>query len=198
MFALPKRTMTADEFLVWAEAQPKEVGKFELWDGEIVVKHGPAGQQQSERARHWQAKGAIGFALHDAIKRSGLPCYTAIDGASVRIADDKLVEPDVLVYCGDPVPPDALEVPNPIIVVEVLSPSTGRFDLGTKLHGYFTLASVHHYLIIDPGKPLLTHHRRAAGDALETRFVRDAVLRLDPPGIEVELGEVLGSGGAEE
>ncbi len=37
--------MTADEFLVWAESLPKEAGKFELWDGEVIVKHGPSARR---------------------------------------------------------------------------------------------------------------------------------------------------------
>ena len=191
MIALPKHKMTADEFLAWAASLPKEAGKYELWDGEVIVKHGPVGQQQAERSQHWEAKGAMFAALLDAIKRAGVPCFAAVDGATVRFADDKLVEPDVLVYCGEKVPRGALEVSNPTIVVEVLSPGTESLDLGLKLEGYFTVPSLHHYLVVDPDRPLLIHHRRGQGDALETRFVRGSLLRLDPPGLDVDLGEVL-------
>jgi Uma2 family endonuclease len=191
MIALPKHKMTADEFLAWAEGLPKEAGKFELWDGEVIVKHGPVGQQNAERSQHWEVKGAAYRALHDAIKRAGLPCFAAVDGASVRFTDDKLVEPDVLVYCGEKVPRGTVVVPNPLIVVEVLSPSTQTMDLGVKLQGYFALPSLHHYLIIDPDRPLLIHHKRGLGDAIETRFSSGPTLPLDPPGLEVDLAEVL-------
>jgi Uma2 family endonuclease len=193
MIALPKHKMTADEFLAWAEALPKEAGKFELWDGEVIVKHGPVGQQNAERSQHWEVKGAAYRALHDAIKRAGLPCFAAVDGASVRFADDKLVEPDVLVYCGEKVPRGTIEVPDPMIIVEVLSPSTGTMDTGVKLQGYFGLPSVQHYLVIDPDRPLLIHHRCGTGDAIETRIVTGPSLRLDPPGLDVDLAEVLAS-----
>lgn len=191
MIALPKHKMTADEFLAWAETLPKEAGKFELWDGEVIVKHGPAGQMNAERSQHWEVKGAAFAALREAIKRSGLPCFAAIDGASVRLSSSKLVEPDVLVYCGEKVPRDVLEVPNPIIVVEVLSPSTGTMDMGAKLQGYFALPSVHHYLIVDPDRPLLIHHKRGSGDAIETRIAAGPRLRLDPPGLDLDLAEIL-------
>jgi Uma2 family endonuclease len=90
------------------------------------------------------------------------------------------------------VPRDVFEVPNPLIVVEVLSPSTQTMDTGVKLQGYFSLPSLHHYLIIDPDRPLVIHHRRGTGDAIETRIVATAGLRLDPPGLDVDLAEVLG------
>jgi Uma2 family endonuclease len=191
MIALPKHKMTADEFLAWAETLPKEAGKFELWDGEVIIKHGPAAQMNAERSQLWEVKGATYRALHDAIKRSGLACFAALDGASVRLSGSKLVEPDVLVYCGERVPRDVLEVPNPIIVVEVLSPSTGSMDMGAKLQGYFALPSIHHYLIIDPDRPLLIHHKRGTADAIETRIAGGPSLRLDPPGLEIDLTEML-------
>lgn len=50
-----------------------------------------------------------------------------------------------------------------------------------------------HYLIADPDKPLLIVHSRAAGGALATRLIADSAARLtlDPPGLDVDLSEVL-------
>lgn len=194
MTALPKHRMTADEFLAWAEAQPNESGRFELWDGQIVIKRGPAEQQQSERARHWDAKFAIASALKAAVKNSKLPCFAVPEGAGLRLTNDRVVEPDAMVYCGQRVQPDALYVPNPIIVVEVLSPTTASFDHGLKLGAYFKLVSVHHYLIIDPTARLIIHHSRGSGDALMTRIVAELQLKLDPPGLDVDLSELFEAG----
>ncbi len=41
-------------------------------------------------------------------------------------------------------------IPAPVVVVEILSPGTKTVDTTKKLEGYFKLASVRHYLIIDP------------------------------------------------
>jgi len=82
-------------------------------------------------------------------------------------------------------------VPNPLVVVEVLSPSTGSIDMGVKLQGYFTVPSLHHYLIVDPDRPLLIHHKRGTGDAIETRIASGPTLRLDLPGLDLDLAEVL-------
>ncbi len=179
MTALPRHTMTVETFLAWAETLPKEAGRFELWDGEVIEKRGAAGSMNAERSQHWEAKAAIFIALRDAAKRSGLPAHVAIDGPTVRFDSGKAVEPDVLVYFGDRAPRDALEIPNPAIVVEVLSPSTARMDLSLKLQGYFSLPSVAHYLILDPDKPLLIHHRRGPDGTIVTRFVTERILRLD-------------------
>jgi Uma2 family endonuclease len=192
MTDLPKHKMTADEFLSWAESLPREAGRYELWDGDVIVRHGPAGFENAERAQHWKVKGALYRALHDAVKRAGLPCHATGEGPSVRISERRLVEPDALVYCGPEVPSWVLEVPNPVIVAEVLSPSTRRFDMGDKRRGYFTLASLHHCLIVDPDRALLIHHRRGSGAEPETEIVSGPHLRLDPPGLDVHLTEVLG------
>jgi Uma2 family endonuclease len=191
MADLPTHKMTADEYLAWAETLPREAGRFELWDGDVIVRHGPAGFENAERAQHWEIKGAIYRALHDAILRAGLAaCYAVPDGASVRLSSDRLVEPDALVYCGLKVPRWMLEVSNPVVVAEVLSPSTRMMDMGNKLRGYFTLPSVSHYLVIDPDRARLVHHARGSGGTIVASIVTGPRIRLDPPGLDVDLTEV--------
>ena len=72
-----------------------------------------------------------------------------------------------------------------MIVVEVLSPSTAAVDHGRKLSGYFSIPSVQHYLILDPERRVVTHHKRSVGDAIETRVLTGGAALLDPPGFEV-------------
>ncbi len=168
--------MTVDEFLPWAEAQ--ERGRYELHDGQVIM-------MSPERAAHWKVKLNAVIALRDAIKAAGLSCHAVPDGATVRISVHTAFEPDALVYCGEEVPGHSLEVPNPVIVVEVLSPGTQMMDLRDKLHGYFTVPSVYHYLIVDPEKQMVIHHARGEGDTLRTRLLTAGELRLDPPGLSV-------------
>ncbi len=123
------RAVTVDEFVAWSERQDR--CRFELFDGEIVM--------QSERAEQWEAKAAIWSALNGAIKRAGSNCHAVPDGATVRISDDTAFDPGALVYCGEKVSRKALEVPNPIIVVEVLSEATASYYMGYKRRGYFNL-----------------------------------------------------------
>ena len=84
------------------------------------------------------------------------------------------------------------EVPNPVIVVEVLSPGTQMIDMRDKLRGYFTVPSVQHYLIVDPEKQMVIHHARGDGDVLQTRLLSAGELRLDPPGIMLNVQEFFG------
>ncbi len=170
--------MTVDEFLVWAEAQE---GRYELHSGEVF-------SMAAERTIHAEMKFAVQLALQDGIKRAGLPCFMLPDGMTVRISNDTAYEPDALVYCGPKLPGTAIEVPNPVIVVEVLSPSTRRIDASRKLPGYFSLPSLHHYLIVDPEKPPVIHHQRQQDGTILTRLVGEGRLRLDPPGFEIEVG----------
>src|SRR5437868_4471900 len=76
---------------------------------------------------------AIYMDLFASIRAGKLPCHVMPDGMTVRIADTTAYEPDALIYCGPRLPPSSLLVPNPIIVVEVLSPSPQHIDAGTKL-----------------------------------------------------------------
>ena len=191
---IPDWRMTIEEFLAWYEAQPKEAGRFELWDGHVVCKQGPAGSMNAERAKHRRIKSLLFVALRDAIRVADIEANVEPDGATVLLPGGQSVEPDALVYVGEPVSDDSITIPNPVIVCEVLSPSTAKTDMSTKLEGYFTLSSIQHYLIADPDKPLIIVHSRGSGNLLSTRLVADpgSHLRLDPPGLDIDLSEILG------
>jgi Uma2 family endonuclease len=180
MTAHPQARMTVDAFLAWAERQP---GRYELKDG-IVHAMSPEG------AGHAKVKFAVQTALASGIRASGLPCHMLPDGLTVRVDDATAYEPDALVYCGAEILPSAIEVPDPVIVIEVLSPSTRRIDASAKLAGYFRLPSVAHYLIVDPTKPVIVHHARGTDGTIVTRIVTDGRIALDPPGLDVALSDI--------
>jgi Uma2 family endonuclease len=72
----------------------------------------------------------------------------------------------------------------PVIVVEVLSPSTAHTDTSAKLIGYFKLPSVRHYLVIDPENRSVTHHTRASGTTVEATVITSGTITLDPPNLQ--------------
>lgn len=180
MNALTKTRMTVDEYLAWAEGRQ---GRYELYAGFVYA-------MTPERAGHGKIKYAVQTALLGAIRRAGLSCQMLPDGMTVRVDRDTAHEPDALVYCGEELPNSAVEVPNPIIVVEVLSPSTRHIDAAAKLAGYFQVPSVKHYLIVDPDKCILIHHARRETGAIVTRIINDGTLLLDPPGMEIAVPEM--------
>jgi Uma2 family endonuclease len=176
-----KKRMTVDEFIPWAMAQPR--GRFELVNGEIVA-------MSPERPRHVETKGRVFIALHDATARGGCKCESILDGATVRIDEHTAYEPDAMVYCGPKLHPDSVEVPTPLVVVEVVSPSSRSSDCGPKLQGYFSVPSVRHYLIVDPERRAITHHKRDDGQIVSV-VLSEGALVLDPPGLDVSVAEML-------
>jgi Uma2 family endonuclease len=180
MTALPQVRMTVDEYLAWAETQP---GRYELLDGSVFA-------MSPEGAGHAEKKAAVHAALLGGIRARGLPCHALPDGMTVRVDDRTAYEPDALVYCGAKLAPTAIVVPNPIVMVEVLSPSTRSVDLSAKLADYFRVPSVLHYLIVDPMKPRIVHHARGTDDVILTRIVTAGEILLDPPGLEIALADI--------
>jgi Uma2 family endonuclease len=181
MASVQLKRMTVDEFLVWTQTQPGR--RFELVHGQPVA-------MSPERARHAEAKAEIYVALRGALREAALPCYVLPDGMTVRVDDQMAFEPDALVYCGARIDGDQVEVPNPIIVVEVLSPSTEKYDTGAKLAGYFQVPSVRHYLIVDPTGRLIIHHARQDDATILTRIHADGAIDLSPPGLVLALADV--------
>jgi Uma2 family endonuclease len=169
--------MDVDAFLSWAEGRD---GRWELRDGRPVM-------MSPERAVHALTKYAAQKTFEAAIAHAGLPCRMFPDGMTVRITARTAFEPDAIVVCPSPPDLSTMEIPNPVVVVEVLSPSTAADDHGVKLDGYFSLASVEHYLILDPERRVMIHHKRAQAGAIETRILRDGPVRLDPPGLAAEV-----------
>jgi Uma2 family endonuclease len=177
----PDLRMSREEYRRWAEQQPK--GRFERIDG-IVVAMAP------ERLIHADRKALVWLALRQAVAAAGLPCHVYPDGATVEVEDSDF-EPDAVLHCGEPLPGDAIAVPEPLIVVEVLSPSTRGDDLTRKLVAYFRVPSIQHYLVFWADRPQVLHHRRQDdGEAIATRVVTSGAIRLDPPGITITVEDV--------
>ena len=87
-------------------------------------------------------------------------------------------------------PGEAMEVADPVVVVEVVSPSSRGVDRGVKLAGYFSLPSVRHYLIVDTDRRVVIHHRRDGDGRIEVGIVRDGSLEVDPPGLEIDVPDI--------
>lgn len=175
--------MTVEQFLRWSERQ--ERGRYELEAGRVIT-------MPAETLAHVAIKDRVCDAFKAAIKHQGLPLYALPDGMAVRIAADFCFEPDAIVG-RLPLPAhDVLEIADPLIVVEVLSPSTMRRDLTTKVVGYGRVSSIEHYVVVDPAERVVLHYRRQGDILMQPERPVDGVLKLDPPGLEVPIEDMLG------
>jgi Uma2 family endonuclease len=176
----PCQRMTRSEYQAWSAHQP--AGRFERIDG-VVVAMAP------ERVEHNDRKMLAWLALRRAVRDARLPRHVNGDGMTVEIGDSDY-EPDAILYCGERLPPGSTTVPNPLVIVEVLSPSTSTTDLAWKLREYFLLPPLRHYLVVWADRQQIVHHRRDDAGALTTAVLTSGEVRLDPPGITISVEEI--------
>ena len=173
----PDWPKTLDEFRLWHERQP------DVWE---FIDGVPKLMAPGSKA-HTLIKSNTHAALARAVQ--GTSCR-ALDGAIVEIEGSSLI-PDVVVTCSE-LDFETPRVDDPIIIVEVLSPSNEKDDIGRKLALYLKIPSLHHYLTIHQDRRLIVHHQRRddLDGAFLTRIAPPDPLRLDPPGIDLALAAI--------
>ena len=96
------------------------------------------------------------------IQLRGSTCKVVTNDMRVRTAlKGPYFYPDVVVFCGTPQFEDNVfdTLLNPILVVEVLSPSTEAYDRGEKFAHYQKLMSLQEYILVSQDRIHVTHHR---------------------------------------
>jgi len=174
----PTLPMRVEDFIEWSMRQPR--GRFELLRGEIIP-------MNPERTGHMRVKTRVFNAFEAPIAAAGRELHVLPDGATVRIDDHTAFEPDALVYAGALLPDDTIIIPEPVIVVEVVSPSSVSIDTTRKFIGYFKVPSIRHYLIIDAATRSVVHHQRLADGTIRSQAITEGAVSLDPPGLTVAL-----------
>jgi Uma2 family endonuclease len=130
--------MTVEDYLAFADARPRQ--RFALLAG-VPVAMAPASY------RHQKICGNLHRALHRQVTARGCD---VVQGAGLAAGNDAdfLPEPDVMVRCG-PIDGRRRWVSDPIVVIEVLSPSTMADDRGYKLTAYQEqFASLRHIALV--------------------------------------------------
>lgn len=180
----PDARMSRAEYRRWAEGRR---GRFERIEGQVVA-------MAPERVGHTRVMGEVYAALREAVAAGGLPSEVLTDGPTIEVGESDY-EPDAIVRCGSvSLSGDSLVVPDAVVIVEVLSPTTRRIDVSQKLADYFRVPSVQHYLILFADRVQAIHHRRD-GERIETRVVTRGDVTLEPPGIVVPLVRFYPNGG---
>ena len=101
--------------------------------------------------------------------------------------------PDVVVFCGDPQFEDNVfdTLLNPILVVEVLSPSTEVYDKGEKFRHYQEFASLQEYILVSQDRVRVEQYRLLETQWVHTEFrAPEDVLPLASIGCELPLRDI--------
>lgn len=143
-------------------------------------------------ASHGRIMATTGTAME---KRLASGTCRVFSGLRVPLIPGRVAaHPDWTVVCGALQFTDDQKdtVTNPILCVEVLSPSTRNYDLGDKTRMYCRLPSLRHILLIEQDCVGIEHWRRLPADHWEVEQLRDAndTLRLEALGIEIPVGEI--------
>lgn len=118
------------------------------------------------------------------------PCRPFNSDTKIRIrlpGHTRFYYPDVSVVCR-PNPVDDTFQDFPYLILEVLSDSTRRLDLGEKKEAYFSISSLDFYLVAEQNQPaLLVFRRTDNGFEREVCAGLDAVIPLPELGVDIPL-----------
>ncbi len=176
--ALPEKFMTPEDYLKFERAS--EI-KHEIFGGEVFAMSGASHERN-------EIPGNTYASLHGQLRKRS--CRAYISDMRVKVCSSVLyMYPDVSVVCGEPQFEDATvdTLLNPILLIEVLSPSTELYDRGKKFQHYRTIASLQEYVLIDQDSPRVERYLRQPSDEwlLTDAVGLDAV--LDLPSIQCRL-----------
>jgi Uma2 family endonuclease len=160
----PPQPWTVEEFLAWEREQEE---RYEYVDGVIRMMVGGT-------LDHNTIAGNVFSSLRSQL-RAG-PCRVFVEAAKV-VSEGATMYPDVVVTCA-PGSGRADVVPEPEIVVEVLSRSTQGFDRGAKLDAYQQIPSLRQYVLIAQEEIRVSLYQRDDGNWLY-RTLQAPEARLD-------------------
>ena len=141
-----------------------EIVRSEYINGKIIGR-------SSSNLSHNLITGNIVAGLYTRLGNSG--CFVFANEMRVSIpAANSYFYPDVGVVCEEPrFEDDVLDILlNPIVVVEVLSPSTEAYDRGDKFAHYRQLESLQEYILVSQDKVRIDHYVRQATQWILTDF----------------------------
>jgi Uma2 family endonuclease len=145
-----KSRMTADEFVAWEIEQP---GRWEWVDGECFAMTGGTDVHNTLCLN-------LAFALRQHLR--GGPCGVFMTDVKLKIASGEAVlYPDVFVSCDQADRSRRLWKEAPILIAEVLSPSTEAYDRGRKFEAYRQIAGLAAVLLLSQTRPRAECYTRA-------------------------------------
>lgn len=159
MSAIAKKKLTEAEYLAIERAAEF---RSEFYNGEMFAMAGA-------KYPHNRIKDNLAGLIHAQL--AGGPCYPLVSDMRVKVVKTGLqTYPDILIVCGEPVFPDADTTDvllNPSVIVEVLSPSTERYDRGPKFRQYQLIESLKEIVLVSQDEPVIERFVRQTADSWE-------------------------------
>lgn len=123
---------------------------------------------------HNKLSGNFFAELRNALKRGNSPCSIYINDMKVKVKHD-FYYPDVMVSCNHEDNISNYYETQPVLIAEVLPPSTRRFDKTHKRQMYQTLESLQEYLLIDQERAEIEVFNRKSGWQAEYFYPGDSI-----------------------
>ena len=172
-----RQPMTLAEFLQWEERQPL---RYEFDGvGPIAMTGGTAGHAQIQRN--------LAFALTARLR--GKACQFLGSDLKFQVAEGHVRYPDGMVVCS-PVDRTATVVYEPVVVFEVLSPSTTHNDRIVKAREYQATPSVQRYIMLEQDSVNAVVYARSGEAWTHEILVADSILTLPEIAVELPLAEL--------
>jgi Uma2 family endonuclease len=182
MADVAEKRMTVAEFLTWNDGTDT---RYELIDGRPVAM-APVAPSHSVIVVN------LGHALRS---RPKAPCYAGSEaGVEHPGRDDTFYEADVVVSCT-PVAPGMPAIPDPVVVIEVLSPSTIEHDRGRKAYDYRRIPSVQEIVLVASEQRHVEVWRRRGAKWEVEDLIGDAALELEAVGVEIPFAAIYADSG---
>lgn len=178
MYATPESLprLTAAEYLDWENQQ--EI-RHELVDGYLYAMTGAS-------LRHDEISMNLAAALYNHL--AGSSCRVYKSDIKVQVANNYYY-PDIIVRCDDgQSTANEFSLADPMVIIEVLSPSTQRFDRGDKRLAYQQINSLTDYLLVSQDSMLVEHFR--ADGSVMTLKNKDDVLSIEGLQFSILLAQI--------
>lgn len=181
---LPYHYYSLREYFALEEASD---ARFEYWDGDIVCMSGGS-------ITHYLISSNVHGALASALRGGQCRAFTG-DAAILTPTFPPYRYPDASVVCGklQTQHVNVLDaIVNPVVIIEVLSPSTRALDEGQKFEAYKAIDTFREYLLVEQGEPRVTRYARQPDGSRSREDVAalDSILRLESVGCSIPLRDI--------
>ncbi len=176
MLSAAEKFMSLEEFLAWERGQSE---RYEYAGGVVTMMTGGSLDHSTIASNLWTS-------LRDRLRGSGCRAFR---GDAKVCANNSVRYPDLSVTCS-PARGGDDTVPDPVLVVEVISPSTEREDRGRKKFDYFATPSVRQYALVEQDERRIDLYTRSNSGWTNEVVQGDAILKLTSVGVEISLDAI--------